>query len=81
MTKYKLTKPLNPEEIGLILTIINFEIVGIDVTIDNLKRTTSYSKDEIQKIGREKFKEWELQSYTKIKIKECYTDLMVKYSS
>lgn len=50
MTKYKLTKPLNPEEIGLILTIINFEIVGIDVTIDNLKRTTSYSKDEIQKI-------------------------------
>ena len=50
MTKYKLTKPLNPEEIGLLLTIINFEIVGIDVTIDNLKRTTSYSKDEIQKI-------------------------------
>lgn len=50
MTKYKLTKPLNPEEIGLILTIINFEIVGIDVTIDNLKRTTSDSKDEIQKI-------------------------------
>ena len=36
--------------IQLILTIINFEIVGIDVTIDNLKRTTSYSKDEIQKI-------------------------------
>lgn len=50
MTKYKLTKPLNPEEIGLLLTIINFEIVGIDVTIDNLKRTTSDSKDEIQKI-------------------------------
>ena len=50
MTKYKLTKPLNTEEIGLLLTIINFEIVGIDVTIDNLKRTTSDSKDEIQKI-------------------------------
>lgn len=50
MTKYKISKPLNLEEIGLILTIINFDIMGIEITIDNLKRTTSDSKDEIQKI-------------------------------
>ena len=32
------------------------------------------SKEERQKIGREKFNEWQLQSYSKIRIKEEYKD-------
>lgn len=37
------------------------------------------SKEERQKIGREKFNEWQLQSYSKIKIKEEYKDLFLHY--
>ena len=37
------------------------------------------SKEERQKIGREKFKEWQLQSFSKIKIKEEYKDLFSHY--
>lgn len=58
-----------------------FHLMTGNGRIEVKERYKETSKDEIQKIGREKFKEWELQSYTKIKIKECYTDLMVKYSS
>lgn len=36
-------------------------------------------KEERQRIGREKFVEWELQSYSKIKIKEEYRDLFLHY--
>lgn len=37
------------------------------------------SKEERQKIGREKFNEWQLQSYSKIRIKEEYKDLFLHY--
>lgn len=40
----------------------------------------STSKEEIQKIGREYFKDWELQSFSKLKIKEEYTNLTEKYN-
>lgn len=37
------------------------------------------SKEEIQKIGKFYFNEWNLQSYSKIKIKEAYLNLFEKY--
>ena len=37
------------------------------------------SKEEIQKIGKFHFNEWNLQSYSKIKIKEVYLNLFEKY--
>lgn len=37
------------------------------------------SKEEIQKIGKFYFNEWNLQSYSKIKIKEVYLNLFEKY--
>lgn len=41
----------------------------------------NYSKEERIEIGRQYFLEWNLQSYSKIKLKEQYTDLEIKYSS
>lgn len=46
-------------------------------SIKNKYKNTS--KEERQKIGREKFNEWQLQSYSKIKIKEEYKDLFLHY--
>lgn len=60
MTKYKIAKPLEMgimipntlslEEIGLMATIMEFENSGLEITIDNLKKTTSENKIEIRKI-------------------------------
>ena len=60
MTKYKIAKPLEMgimvsnslslEEIGLMATIIKFKNSGLEITIDNLKKTTSENKIEIRKI-------------------------------
>ena len=41
----------------------------------------NYSKEERIEIGRQYFLKWNLQSYSKIKLKEQYTDLEIKYSS
>lgn len=46
-------------------------------SIKNKYKNTS--KEERQKIGREKFNEWKLQSYSKIRIKEEYKDLFLHY--
>lgn len=46
-------------------------------SIKNKYKNTS--KEERQKIGREKFNEWQLQSYSKIRIKEEYKDLFLHY--
>ena len=60
MTKYKIAKPLEMgimipntlslEEIGLMATIMEFKNSGLEITIDNLKKTTSENKIEIRKI-------------------------------
>ena len=60
MTKYKIAKPLEMgimvpnslslEEIGLMATIIKFKNSGLEITIDNIKKTTSENKIEIIKI-------------------------------
>lgn len=42
-------------------------------------RYANTPKEEIIKIGRKYFEEWELQSYSKNKIKEEYKDLVVHY--
>ena len=46
-------------------------------SIKNKYKNTS--KEERQKIGREKFNEWQLQSYSKIKINEEYKALFLHY--
>lgn len=45
------------------------------------KQYHNYSKEKRMEIGRQCFKDWHLQDYTKINIKEQYTDLENKYSS
>ena len=60
MTKYKIAKPLEMgimvpnslslEEIGLMATIMEFENSGLEITIDNLKKTTNENKIEVQNI-------------------------------
>ena len=46
-------------------------------SIKNKYKNTS--KEERQTIGREKLNEWQLQSYSKIRIKEEYKDLFLHY--
>jgi group I intron endonuclease len=43
------------------------------------ERYSKLSQEEIEKIGEKYFEEWELQNYSKIKIKKEYTDLSKKY--
>lgn len=60
MTKYKIAKPLEMgimipntlslKEIGLMATIMEFKNSGLEITIDNLKRTTNENKIEVQNI-------------------------------
>ena len=60
MTKYKIAKPLEMgimipntlslEEIGLMATIMEFENSGLEITIDNLKKTTNENKIEVKNI-------------------------------
>lgn len=45
-----------------------------------IKRYKETSKEKIQEIGRKYFTEWDLQQYTKIKLKEEFTDLTIKYN-
>lgn len=44
-------------------------------------RYAALSKEERQEMGKKYFKEWNLQTYAKVTLKEKYTDLMIKYSS
>ena len=52
----------------------NFQITKI--TYEDI---TKKELDE-QEIGRKYFTEWDLQRYTKIKLKEEFTDLIIKYN-
>lgn len=45
-----------------------------------IKRYKETPKEKIQEIGRKYFTEWDLQQYTKIKLKEEFTDLIIKYN-
>lgn len=46
----------------------------------NIKeRYKTTSKEEVQRIGKKCFEDWELQSLSKNKIKEKYTNLIEKY--
>lgn len=48
---------------------------------DLIEQYKNLTKEERQNIGKKFFEEWNLQQYSKCKIKEIYTDLIVKYSS
>lgn len=48
--KFKTTNPLNLKEIGLLSILIQFDKLGLEINIDNLKRTTCDNEYEVEKI-------------------------------
>lgn len=56
-----------------------FHLMTGNGRVEIKEKYSKLSQDEIERIGEEYFREWELQRYSKIKIKREYTNLIEKY--